>query len=202
MSELQNNFPDYSKYSLSELFDVLNRVEKEKYSENIRLIEEQIKIKELFEDKNNYKLFNKDTVVYKSKLFVWTLIILLSFSLLDNLVSLLSSGRLISLFYLIIALTVLVFVLSNNQKQKNIIKIYSFIIMIPGSLKLLSLLLLTIKYLASPSEENWIGISFNGAFNNSMFFIMLIYFAFGLYYLLTINENIIIRYNSTENNRT
>jgi hypothetical protein len=202
MSELQNNFPDYSKYSLSELFDVLNRVEKEKYPENIRLIEEQIKIKELFEVKNNYKLFNKDNVVYKSKLFVWTLITLLFLSLLDNLVSLLSSGRLISLFYLIIAITVLVFVLSNNQKQKNIIKIYSFIIMIPGSLKLLALLLLTIKYLASPSEENWIGISLNGAFNNSMFFIMLIYFALGLYYLLTINKNIIIRYNSTENNRT
>jgi hypothetical protein len=188
MVDSQNN--TYSDYTLLELQDLLNRIDKEKYPERVELIKEQIVIKESLEMENSYKLFNKDRVVYKSKFFVLSLMILLCYSFLDNLLLLLFTVNVISVFYLISTTIVLYFLLSNNQKQKIIIKIYSYLIMIPGSLKLLALFLLLIKYIGSPSEENWSDLGLHGSFYNFTFYTIIIYFGFGLYYALTINKNV------------
>jgi len=37
------NCPDYSKYSLTDLYDVLNLIDKESYPERIKIVEEEIK---------------------------------------------------------------------------------------------------------------------------------------------------------------
>ena len=45
MNESQNNLLDYSKYSTTELYDILSRIEKEKYPDKVKAINEQIESK-------------------------------------------------------------------------------------------------------------------------------------------------------------
>jgi hypothetical protein len=193
MGKAQNEIPDYSKYSLTELYDILNRIEKEKYPEKVKAIEEQIGLKKSLEENNYYKLFNKNFVVYRSKFFVWSLLILSFYILLENIADLLLFGRIMSLIYLAIVTTVLVLILSNNKKQTIAIKIYSVILMIPASLKLLALFLLLINYVVNSSNETLTRMNKIIAPGSLLFPIMLITFAFGLYYLLTIKKNVLVR---------
>ncbi len=193
MNESQNVLPDYSKYSITELYDILNRIEKEKYPGKVKAIEEQIELKKSIEEDSYYKLFNKNFVVYRSKFFIWSLLILSFYVLLENIANLLFFGRIMSLIYLAIVTTVLVLIISNNKKQTTAIKIYSVILMIPASLKLLALFLLLINYVVNSSKETLTRMNKIIAPDSLLFPIMLITFAFGLYYLLTINKNVLIR---------
>lgn len=200
MNESQNNLPDYSKYSITELYDILSRIEKEKYPEKVKAINEQIESKKSLEESSDYKLFNKKSVVYRSKFFIWSLLILSIYILLENIIDLFLLGRFISLIYLVIVILVLVLVLSNNKKQITAIKIYSVILMIPASFKLLALFLLLINYVVNSSKESLQKIIKIISPGNLLFPIMLITFALGLYYLLTIKKNVLIRNIDLYNN--
>lgn len=187
----QKDIPDYSKYNILELYDILDRIEKEKYPEKVKAIKDEIEIKKLIKEYPYYRLFKKDKVVYNSKFFIWSLLILSAFLLLDSMVGILF-GRLISILYIGLIITVLVLVLNNNEKQKTAIKIYGVVLMIPASFKLLALFLLTIIYLINSSAHNLQRIN-NIIFSGNLSFpIMLITFSFGLYYLLSVEENIMI----------
>ena len=148
MNDNQNYLPNYSKYSLTELYDILNRIEKEKYPEKVKAINEQIELKKSLEENTYYKLFNKNIVVYRSKFFIWSLLILSFFILLNNLFGILF-GNIFSFIYLIVVSLVLILILSNNKKQITAIKIYSVLLIIPTSFKLIALFLLIIDYLIS-----------------------------------------------------
>ena len=56
MNESQNNLLDYSKYSTTELDDILSRIEKEKYPDKVNAINEQIESKKSLEESTDYKL--------------------------------------------------------------------------------------------------------------------------------------------------
>ena len=88
--------------------------------------------------------------------------------------------------------TVLVFILNNSERQKPAIKVYAYVLMISASLKLLALFLYTISYLMESSEQNLQKIYNILLPGNLSFALMLITFSFGLYYLLSVEENVII----------
>ena len=46
----QNDIPDYSKYNILELHDILDRIEKEKYPEKVKAIKDEIEIKKLIKE--------------------------------------------------------------------------------------------------------------------------------------------------------
>jgi hypothetical protein len=170
--------PDYSKYSLEELTDILDRIEKEKYPDKVKLIEEQLRMKEAnINQDENYSLFGQNRIQYRNKWFIIFFVAFVSTLSLINISNLLIQIKIISIIVLIIFIISLVLALSAHPKILLAIKGVSIVFFITGTLSVISVVLEILTYILSTSEEYIFDLKiFDTILGLILFFVGIFYF--------------------------
>ena len=177
---------DYSKYSYDDLVDILSRIQKDKYPEKVKAIEQQIELK-----KNEYKppkyfsLFGQERILYKNKFFIITFIVLLSILSIINLINILIAQKIIAFIILPFLIGTLVLILSSHPKSVTAIKIMSVFFIVLGAFSLVTVALEILLYLLKTEEEYSYGLNLDIYTGVIIFFI-------GLFYFIKVDKNVII----------
>ena len=181
------DIPDYSKYTVDQLKDILNRIEKEKYPEKVIAIEEQIKIKknEVLID-NHYRLLGKTLITYKSKWFILGLLIILLILGIINFLNILITPKPLSIVAFSAIIITFSLIIINHPKLILVIKSISILFIIIGSFGVISIILELMLFILKTADE----YKFNLSILNSI--TSLILFISGIFYFFNVDKNTFI----------
>jgi len=181
------DIPDYSRYTLAQLQDVLSRIEKDKYPEKVKAIEEQIKFKqnEVTID-DNYKLLGKSLITYKNKWFILVLISILSILGLINFANILIEPKILPIVAFISILISFILILSNHPKLIIAIKSLSILFIVIGSFGVISIVLELFLFILKTADEYKFNLSLLDSFTS------LVLFTTGIFYFFNMGKYVVI----------